>query len=67
VRLGLPAEECLVIEDSLHGLAAARAAGCRTLGLATSYSVETLTAAGADYVCASYTEVAAVWAALQQE
>jgi HAD superfamily hydrolase (TIGR01509 family) len=67
VRLGLPAQECLVIEDSLHGLAAARAAGCRTLGLATSYSVETLTAAGADYVCTSYTEVAAVWDALQQE
>jgi HAD superfamily hydrolase (TIGR01509 family) len=61
VRLGLPADECLVIEDSLHGLAAARAAGCRTLGLATSYSVETLAAAGADYVCASYAEVAAVW------
>lgn len=61
VRLGIPAAECLVIEDSLHGLAAARAAGCRTLGLATSYSAETLAAAGADYVCTSYTEVAAVW------
>jgi HAD superfamily hydrolase (TIGR01509 family) len=61
VRLGVPADECLVIEDSLHGLAAARAAGCRTLGLATSYSVATLAATGADYVCASYAEVAAVW------
>lgn len=65
VRLGLPAEECLVIEDSLHGLAAARSAGCRTLGLATSYSVETLAAAGADYVCASYAEVTAVWGKLR--
>jgi HAD superfamily hydrolase (TIGR01509 family) len=67
VRLGIPADECLVIEDSLHGLAAARAAGCRTLGLATSYSVETLAATGADYVCASYAEVAAVWEHLQQQ
>jgi HAD superfamily hydrolase (TIGR01509 family) len=67
VRLGLPADECLVIEDSLHGVAAARAAGCRTLGLATSYSVEALAAAGTDYVCASYAEVAAVWRRLQQE
>ena len=66
VRLGIPAAECLVIEDSLHGLAAARAAGCRTLGLATSYSAESLRAAGADYVCTSYDEVAAVWEGLHQ-
>lgn len=61
VRLGIPAAECLVIEDSLHGLAAARAAGCCTLALATSCPVDTLTAAGADYVCKDYAEVAAVW------
>lgn len=66
VRLGIPAAECLVIEDSLHGLSAARAAGCRTLGLATSYSAETLRAAGADFVCTSYDEVAAVWEGLHQ-
>jgi HAD superfamily hydrolase (TIGR01509 family) len=59
VRLGIPAGECLVIEDSLHGLASARAAGCRTLGLATSYAPEALAAAGADMVCTSYDEVAA--------
>ena len=61
VRLGLTAAECLVIEDSLNGLAAARAAGCRTLGLTTSCSAEALAAAGADFVCTSYAEVAAVW------
>jgi HAD superfamily hydrolase (TIGR01509 family) len=59
VRLGRPADECLVIEDSLHGIASARAAGCRTLALATSYSPEALAAAGADFVCRTYEEVAA--------
>lgn len=58
VRLGIPAGECLVIEDSLHGIAAARGAGCRTVGLATSYSPAALAAAGADFVCTSYAEVA---------
>ena len=38
VRLGIQPGECLVIEDSLHGIASARAAGCHTLGLTTSYS-----------------------------
>jgi HAD superfamily hydrolase (TIGR01509 family) len=61
VRLGIPAGECLVIEDSLHGIASARAAGCRTLGLATSYDVAALAEAGAEIVCTSYDEV---WACL---
>ncbi|MFQ5882800.1 MAG: HAD family hydrolase [Candidatus Methylomirabilales bacterium] len=37
--------ECLVIEDSLHGVAAARAAGMRCLAVANSYAPEELTAA----------------------
>ena len=67
VRLGVPAAECLVIEDSLHGLAAARAAGCRTLALATSCPVDTLVAADADYVCRDYTEVGVVWQRLNEQ
>jgi HAD superfamily hydrolase (TIGR01509 family) len=59
VRLGIPAGECLVIEDSLHGIAAARGAGCRTLGLTTSYSAGALYEAGADSVCSTYAEIAA--------
>jgi beta-phosphoglucomutase len=59
VRLGIPAGECLVIEDSLHGIASAQAAGCHTLGLTTSYESEALAAAGAEMVCASYAEIAA--------
>jgi HAD superfamily hydrolase (TIGR01509 family) len=33
-RLGVPAEQCLVIEDTANGIASGRAAGCATLGIA---------------------------------
>ncbi|MGH7473707.1 MAG: HAD family hydrolase, partial [Candidatus Methylomirabilales bacterium] len=37
--------ECLVVEDSRHGVAAATAAGMRCLAVANSYTPEELTAA----------------------
>ena len=46
-RLGLPPEACLVVEDSVNGVAAARAAGARCLALTTSFSRDRL--AGADW------------------
>lgn len=39
-RLGFPPHECVVFEDSTHGLKAGRAAGCLVIGLATTHSVE---------------------------
>jgi HAD superfamily hydrolase (TIGR01509 family) len=42
--LGLAAGRCVVIEDSLPGLAAARAAGLRCAMLSTSHSEDALTA-----------------------
>lgn len=39
-RLGLEPKECLVIEDAVNGIEAARAAGCRTLALTTSFGEE---------------------------
>ncbi len=39
-RLGTEAEECIVFEDSLHGLQAARSAGMRVIGLSTTLSAE---------------------------
>lgn len=38
--------ECLVIEDSIHGLAAAEAAGMKSAAVTTSYKAEQLTRAG---------------------
>jgi beta-phosphoglucomutase len=46
-RLGLQPGECLVVEDAINGIQAARAAGSRALGLTTSFSAEQLLAAGA--------------------
>jgi HAD superfamily hydrolase (TIGR01509 family) len=49
-RLGLEPAACLVIEDALSGIAAARAAGCRCLAVTTSFPADRLAAAGADWV-----------------
>ncbi|MGC8644445.1 MAG: HAD family hydrolase, partial [Isosphaeraceae bacterium] len=49
-RLGLEPAACLVIEDAVSGVTAAKAAGSRCLGLTTSFSVEQLAAAGADWI-----------------
>jgi HAD superfamily hydrolase (TIGR01509 family) len=46
--LGLPAESCVVIEDSLPGLAAGRAAGMRVAMVATSHPAAELSRAAPD-------------------
>lgn len=52
-RLGLDPRACLVVEDAVSGVAAARAAGSRCLGLTTSFAAEFLMAAGADWTAAN--------------
>jgi HAD superfamily hydrolase (TIGR01509 family) len=44
-RLGLPPALCIVVEDAVAGVAAAKAAGARCLALTTSFPAERLTAA----------------------
>jgi HAD superfamily hydrolase (TIGR01509 family) len=44
-RLGLAPAECLVIEDAVSGVAAAKAAGARCLALTTSFDTHALAAA----------------------
>jgi sugar-phosphatase len=46
-RLGFPPADCLVIEDAPAGISAARAAGMRVIGLATTYIPEKLIEANA--------------------
>jgi HAD superfamily hydrolase (TIGR01509 family) len=48
-RLGLRAENCLVVEDAPNGLRAGKAAGAACLGLTTKFDAATLRAAGADW------------------
>jgi beta-phosphoglucomutase len=54
-NLGVPASECLVIEDAISGVAAGKAAGAKVLALTTSFSAEEL--AGADWITTLLTEV----------
>ena len=49
----LPADECLVIEDSPPGIESGRQAGMRSLGITNTVSAEQLRAAGAEVVSAS--------------
>ena len=46
-KLAAPAADCLVVEDAVNGVAAAKAAGARCLALLTGFSEEEL--AGADW------------------
>ena len=64
-RCATPPDRCIVIEDSRHGITAARAAGMVGIGYtggAHSYDGHAgrLAAAGAHAVCGSWDEVAAV-------
>ena len=56
-RLDLPPAACLVIEDAPNGIAAAKAAGCRCLGLTSSFAEATLRQAGADDVTSDLAHV----------
>lgn len=58
-KLGLPAEACLVIEDSERGLRAARAAGIRCWAIPTELSKES-DFSGADKIVESIEEAAAL-------
>ena len=50
-KLGVPIAQCLVVEDAVSGVAAAKAAGAKCLALTTSFPAEKL--AGADKITAS--------------
>ncbi|MEB3330734.1 MAG: HAD family phosphatase [Candidatus Sericytochromatia bacterium] len=56
---GVPPNRCLVVEDAVPGIEAARAAGSLCLGLATSLAPEALLAAGARWVAPDLQALAA--------
>ncbi|MCX7024798.1 MAG: HAD-IA family hydrolase [Spirochaetes bacterium] len=49
-RIGVPPEDCLVIEDAPEGILAGIAAGARCAGVSTSFPAERLFEAGAAFV-----------------
>ncbi len=56
-ELGLRPQECLVVEDALVGVQAAKSIGCKCLGLTTSFSEGELLSAGADWVAPDFASV----------
>jgi len=53
-RLNMPTSQCIVFEDSLSGIASARAAGCPVVGVATTHTAEEL---GTKVVIKDFTEM----------
>ncbi len=53
--LGLKAEECIVVEDAVNGVVAGVAAGCKSIAVTTTATVEALTEAGASLCVEDYT------------
>lgn len=56
-EMGVPPEECFVVEDAANGVQAAKAGGMAALGLARADDEELLSAAGADIVVTSLDDV----------
>jgi beta-phosphoglucomutase len=54
-RIGLKPSECLVAEDAVSGVKAAKSAGCRCLALLTSFRASELKEA--DWICKSLADV----------
>ena len=56
-RLGLPAGDCLVVEDAPNGIVAGKSAGARCLGITSTFSSTELAKAGADFTAPSLAHV----------
>lgn len=54
-RIGIPMERCVVIEDSLNGIRAGKAAGAKVIGIATTFGADMLREA--DLIVSSYGEL----------
>ncbi|SFK35005.1 HAD family hydrolase [Proteiniphilum acetatigenes] len=55
-NLGANHRSTLIIEDSINGILAGKAAGCRVAGLTTSFDAATLKDAGADWVISNFSD-----------
>ncbi|MDY3250203.1 MAG: HAD-IA family hydrolase [Candidatus Choladocola sp.] len=59
--VGVAPEECIVVEDAPNGIQAAHAGGMKAIGVATSFSAETLTEqAGPDYLFSKVIDILSI-------
>lgn len=56
-KLGLPTQDCLVIEDSINGVLSGKAAGCLVIAITGTFPENALIEAGADYIIHSFDEL----------
>jgi len=56
-RLGRDPRQCVIIEDGLSGIIAAKKIGAIAVGITTSYDSKSLKESGADYVVDSFLEM----------
>ena len=56
-RAGVPASDCVVVEDAVSGVRAAKAAGARAIAVTTSFGEAALREAGADAVIRDISEL----------
>lgn len=56
-RLGVAPSECVVFEDAINGVQAAKAAGARCIGITSSFTPKQLLDAGADEVHPGFEEI----------
>ncbi|MDO9084730.1 MAG: HAD family hydrolase [Anaerolineaceae bacterium] len=56
-KLGIAAEQCVVIEDAPIGVKAGKAAGMRVIGIASTHSRKELLNAGADFLVESLKKI----------
>lgn len=59
-KLGVGAANCWIIEDSVNGIKAAKAAGAVAVGITTTFGREVLREAGADLVVDSFAELKSI-------
>jgi HAD superfamily hydrolase (TIGR01509 family) len=64
-RLGVRASDAWVIEDSLNGVRAAKAAECTAIAITTTFDRASLESAGADRIVTSFEELRTLFADLQ--
>ena len=56
-RLGIDPAECIVFEDAVNGVQAAKAAGARCVGITSSFAADVLLEAGADAILPDFEEI----------